>query len=122
MMSILDVGANKECTGHDLYQFALMAQVYYQTIKHIANPKIGVINIGVEESKGFNYQREASKLLKDDKSVNYLGFVEPRELLESGVDIAVSDGYSGNLTLKSLEGGLKTITGVFKRGYKKIWN
>jgi glycerol-3-phosphate acyltransferase PlsX len=120
MMSILDVGANKECTGQDLYNFALMAKAYFQLIKHYQQPRVGVINIGTEATKGFKYQQDANELLLADKSFNYIGFIEPRSLLNDTVDIAICDGYSGNLTLKAIEGGLKTITGVLKQSYKKI--
>ncbi len=99
-MILLDVGANKECSGKDLYQFAQMAKIYCESIRGINNPKIGVINIGSEKEKGFAYHHEANDLLKSDNSLNYVGFIETRELLNGIVDIAVCDGYTGNITLK----------------------
>jgi glycerol-3-phosphate acyltransferase PlsX len=118
-LMLLDVGANKECTGEDLYQFALMAAIYCENVRHINNPSIGVINIGTEENKGLSYHQKAHELLKQNQSLHYLGFVEPRTLLEGNVDIAVTDGFIGNITLKSLEGGLKTIQTVLKTQYRK---
>ncbi len=121
-LTLLDVGANKECTGKNLYQFALMGKIYCESIRGIKQPVIGVINIGSEKEKGFAFHHEADELLRNDKSINYKGFVETRELLNGVIDIAVCDGYTGNITLKSLEGGLKTVTNCLKTQYKKPWN
>jgi glycerol-3-phosphate acyltransferase PlsX len=119
---MLDVGANKECTGEDLYQFALMGAIYCQEIRNIASPKIGIVNIGTEIDKGFAYHKDAYNLLKADKSINFVGFVEPRGLLNGVVDVAVTDGFVGNITLKSLEGGLLAIKTALKSEYKKFYN
>lgn len=121
-LTLLDVGANKDCNGKNLYQFALMGKIYCETIREIKNPTIGVINIGTEKEKGLAYHKEADKLISADKSMNYVGFVEPKTLLNDVVDLAVCDGYTGNITLKSLEGGLKTLTTALKNQYKKPWN
>jgi glycerol-3-phosphate acyltransferase PlsX len=118
-LMLLDVGANKECTGQDLYQFALMSSIYCFNVRKISNPSIGVVNIGTEANKGFAYHKEADELLKQNKKLNYVGFVEPRTLLDGNVDIAVTDGFVGNITLKSLEGGLQSIKKVLKDKYKK---
>jgi glycerol-3-phosphate acyltransferase PlsX len=117
--NMIDVGANKECSGKDLYNFAIMANVYCKEVMHIANPRIGVINIGTEDDKGFVYHQQAHNLLKSNKNINYVGFVEPRNLLNGVVDIAVSDGYTGNITLKSMEGGLKALKYALKQQYNK---
>jgi glycerol-3-phosphate acyltransferase PlsX len=116
---MLDVGANKECTGEDLYQFAKMGNVYSQVIRNIPNPRVGVINIGTEIDKGFPYQKEAYQLIHNDKAINFVGFVEPRELLMGVVDVAVADGYIGNITLKALEGGLSALKNTLQREFKK---
>lgn len=121
-LTLLDVGANKECTGKNLYQFALMGKIYCESIRGIVNPSIGVVNIGSEKEKGFAFHHEADELLSNDKSMNYKGFVETRELLHGVVDLAICDGYTGNITLKALEGGLKTVTNCLKDQYKKPWN
>jgi glycerol-3-phosphate acyltransferase PlsX len=119
---MLDVGANKECTGEDLYQFALMSNIYSKTIRKIVKPRIGIINIGTEKDKGFGYQKEAYELIYKNKDINFVGFVEPRELLTGVVDVAVADGYTGNITLKALEGGLTSLKSVLKQEFKKPWN
>lgn len=121
-LTLLDVGANKECSGKNLYQFALMGKIYCELVRNISNPTIGIINIGTEKDKGLVYHQEADKLLSEDKTLNYKGFVETRYLLNGIVDLAICDGYTGNITLKALEGGLKAITNTLKRQYKKPWN
>lgn len=119
---IIDVGANKECEGQDLYNFAKMANIYFKSVENIPNPSIGVINIGTEANKGFEYHHIANDMLSNDKELNYVGFVEPRELMQGIVDIAICDGYTGNLVLKSLEGGLKALSISLKKNFKKPWN
>lgn len=119
---LIDVGANKTCTGEDLHQFAIMADIYCKTVRGIESPKIGVINIGTEAQKGFEYHHVANELLKKNNKLNYQGFVEPRYILQGVVDICVSDGYTGNLVLKAIEGGLKSLTSSLKQSFKKPWN
>jgi glycerol-3-phosphate acyltransferase PlsX len=119
---MIDVGASKTCTGDDLYQFALMANVYAKKTLNIPNPTIAILNIGTEKTKGLDYHRQTYDLLEKDKSLKFHGFIEPRNILDGVVDIVVCDGYSGNLTLKSLEAGLKSISTVLKREFKKPLN
>ncbi|WP_027120121.1 phosphate acyltransferase PlsX [[Mycoplasma] testudinis] len=115
----LDVGANKEYTGEELYYLALMANDFVKQTTPKKDPRIGLLNIGTESFKGFEFHQSADQLLKADKRLNYLGFLEPRLLIEGVCDILVSDGYSGNLVLKTLEGALKSVSGILKAGYKK---
>ncbi|MDR2369539.1 MAG: phosphate acyltransferase, partial [Mycoplasmataceae bacterium] len=75
---MLDVGANKECTGEDLYCFAKIGSIYCQIIRNIPNPRVGIINIGTEIAKGFAYQKDAYELITKDKTINFVGFIEPR--------------------------------------------
>lgn len=120
--NMIDVGANINVTGADLYNFALMANEYVRIVRKIPNPKIGVLNIGTEHHKGFEYHKEAFDLLKKNKYLNFVGFVEPKNLLDGVVDVCVCDGFSGNICLKSLEGALKSVGHIIKKGYKKPWN
>lgn len=115
----LDVGANKYFTGKELYFLGLMADIFVKKTTIKKTPKIGLLNIGTEENKGFDYHQEAFKLLKADKNLNFLGFVESRFLLDGICDILIADGYSGNLVLKAMEGTFKTIARILKRGYKR---
>lgn len=120
--NMIDVGANLTVDGKDLYNFALMANEYARIVRKISRPRVGVLNIGSEEHKGFDYHREVDKLLKQNDSINYVGFVEPKGLLDGIVDVCVCDGYSGNICLKALEGSLKSVGAILKKGYKKPWN
>lgn len=116
---LMDAGANKTCSGEDLYNFAKMTDVYAKHVENIPNPKIGIINIGTEKEKGFEYHQKAYDLLSNDKSMNFVGYLEPRYILNGVVDIAINDGYTGNLVLKSVEGGLKALTYTMKKSFKK---
>lgn len=121
-IALIDVGANLECDGYNLFQFAKMAQLYFKYVLNNNHPKIGIINIGTEEHKGFKYHQDASKLISEDKTLDYYGYIEPRYLLDGLVDIAVCDGYTGNIALKAMEGGLLAINSVLKRNFKKPYN
>ena len=121
-LNILDVGANKEVAPIDLVNFAIMGNVYVKETRNIEKPKIGLINIGTEDNKGLDYLIKANKILKENKQLNYVGFIEPRNLIEGEVDIAVADGFIGNIVLKTLEGTSKTISRSLKDQYKKPWN
>lgn len=118
-MNILDVGASTEVDGEDLFNFAIMANALAQN--RIANPKIGILNIGTESHKGFEYHKQADELLKNS-NLNYIGFVEPKKIIEREVDILVSDGFSGNIALKTMEGTAKTISNYLKNEYKRKRN
>lgn len=115
----LDVGANKEFTGVELYNLGLMANQFVVSCREINNPRIGLLNIGSEDFKGFYYHNEANQLFKSNKALNYIGFTEPRYLINGVCDILVADGYSGNLVLKALEGSFKTMGGILKKSYKR---
>lgn len=120
--NMIDVGANINVSGQDLYNFALMANEYARIVRKISNPKIGVLNIGTEHHKGFAYHKDAYDLLSKNKKLNFVGFVEPKGLLDGQVDVCVCDGFSGNICLKALEGALKSVGSILKDGYKKPWN
>lgn len=119
---MIDVGANKECSGHDLYNFAKMGSIYSRLVRNCKKPRVGIINIGTESYKGFKFHIDANELLSKDETIKYVGFVEPRELINGIVDVAVCDGYTGNIVLKSLEGAMKSMAKVLKTNYKKPQN
>lgn len=120
--NMIDVGANIHVDGNDLYAFALMANKYARLIRKVSKPKIGVLNIGTEHHKGFDYHRDAYDLLSKNKDINFVGFVEPRGLLDGIVDVCVCDGFSGNICLKTLEGALKSVAGILSKKYVMPWN
>ena len=104
---LLDCGANAECTPELLLQFGIVGTLYARKNLNIASPRVGLLNIGSEDSKGTSLQKEAYALLTDahDKGLlNFIGNVEGRDVLLGGVDVVVCDGFSGNVLLKSIEG------------------
>jgi len=100
---LLDAGANVDCKPQYLKQFAVMGRVYARNIIGVKDPKIGLLNIGAEEKKGNELSVEAYKLLKQT-DINFAGNVEGRDLFKGAVDVAVCDGFIGNILLKSVEG------------------
>ncbi|MDR2567993.1 MAG: phosphate acyltransferase PlsX [Mycoplasmataceae bacterium] len=121
-MMLLDVGANLNCTGEDLYQFAIMANIYTTSVRKVNNPKVAVLNIGTEKNKGSQYLQDANELLLKEAGINYQGFCESNRIINGENDIVVTDGYTGNITLKALEGSLTAINKLMKGLYKKPWN
>lgn len=127
---LLDVGANIENTVDELINFALMGHIYCQTIQNISRPKIGLLNIGIEESKGpevtkVTYAKLKQLTQKNEKLsfLNFQGNIEPRNVLSGDVDIIICDGYSGNIVLKSVEGMASLLFTLIKNGYKKnLWS
>ena len=111
---LLDCGANVELRPEHLVQLAEYATIYVREIKGIANPVVGLLNIGSEPGKGREVDKEAYYLLKDDKNINFYGNIEPKEMLYSDCDILLSDGFTGNMCLKTLEGTAKTIGKLLK--------
>ncbi|WP_029512790.1 phosphate acyltransferase PlsX [Mycoplasmopsis iners] len=111
---LLDVGANLETKAEYIYEWAKIAKIFAQILMKKANPKIGLINIGTEEYKGLDTTKEANELLKNDTSLNYQGYIESRNLLNAITDVALIDGYGGNLVLKSLEGAILSFKNLLK--------
>ena len=104
---LLDCGANAECTPEFLLQFGIVGSLYAQKSLGIANPRVGLLNIGTEDSKGTPLQKETYALLTDASNkglVNFIGNIEARDALLGEVDVVVCDGFSGNVLLKSIEG------------------
>jgi glycerol-3-phosphate acyltransferase PlsX len=102
---ILDVGANADCKPESLRQFALLGSVYTKIISGIDNPKVALLNIGEEKEKGNQLTQEAFKLLEQDKSLNFVGNIEGRDIFTTGAaDVVVCDGFTGNIVLKTSEG------------------
>lgn len=107
MCVMLDMGANNECTAEYLLQFGCMGSFYAERYLGIKNPRVGLLNNGAEESKGRELQKEALALLKEagEKGyINFYGNVEARDVMLGKVDVVVSDGFSGNIMLKTIEG------------------
>ena len=102
---VLDLGANIECDAENLIQFAIMGSAFYRDIYGMETPSVGLLNVGEEDQKGFDYLREAAKVLNLEKlDVNYQGFVEGSDITAGSVDVIVTDGFTGNAALKTAEG------------------
>lgn len=106
---ILDIGANPDCKPENLYQFAIMGSIYAEKVRGIKSPKVGLISNGEEEGKGNQLVREALPLIKG-AGLNFFGNVEGKEVIGGKVDVAVTDGFTGNVMLKSSEAVAKMIT------------
>ena len=106
---VLDIGANPDCKPENLLQFAILGSIYAEKVRGVINPKVGLISNGEEEGKGNELVKAATPLLKAAK-LNYFGNVEGKEVIGGKVDVAVTDGFTGNVMLKSSEAVAKLIT------------
>lgn len=111
---LMDGGANADCKPVNLHQFAVLATFYAKAMFDIDNPRVGLVNNGTEEMKGNELSKNTYPLLKEDSQLNFVGNVEAKELLQGVCDIAVTDGFTGNAILKSLEGTAKSIFKAIK--------
>ncbi len=111
---VLDLGANVNCDSKMLVQFAVMGAVMAEEIADIDSPKVALLNIGEEESKGLDNIREAATVLKSTPNINYIGYVEGNELLTGKTDVLVCDGFAGNVSLKTMEGVIRVFLSLIK--------
>ncbi|QOR68526.1 phosphate acyltransferase PlsX [Cytobacillus suaedae] len=109
----LDVGANVDAKPEHLLQYAIMGSIYSEKVRGMTNPRIGLLNVGTEEKKGNELTKAAFDLLKDS-GLNFIGNVEARDLLEGVADVVVTDGFTGNVTLKTIEGTALSIFTMLK--------
>ena len=119
LMMIVDSGANLDCKPEMLEQFAVMGSVYMKNIHGIASPRVGLANNGAEETKGPELYIETHKLLKQNTKINFVGNVEGRGLPLGECDVAVADGFTGNMILKTYEGAGKMISEEVKNIFTK---
>lgn len=114
---MMDVGANLEVSAEMLVQWAHLGNVFYQKMFNIKKPRVGIVNIGTEDYKGHDFQIKANKELKKSNLL-YKGFIESRDLLKSQVDVAIVDGYAGNMILKTMEGTVLSLLKSLKSALK----
>ena len=118
---VLDLGANVDSTAEHLYQFALMGSILVEVMEGVEQPRVALINVGGEEIKGNEQVRLASQMLSECDGINYIGYVEGDDLFADVTDVAVCDGFVGNVALKAGEGVAvllhKSLAGVFKRNW-----
>ncbi|GAB6157695.1 phosphate acyltransferase PlsX [Desulfotomaculum varum] len=119
VVALLDAGANVDCRPQHLQQFAVMGSLYAEKILGLINPKVGLINIGAEETKGNELTLAAYNLLQET-NINFIGNVEGRDLFFGTVSVAVCDGFVGNVILKSAEGLAMYVLGMFKQELGKL--
>ena len=115
---LVDGGANNEVRPDMLQQFAIMGSIYMNKVMGIDNPRVGLANVGTEEHKGGSLQQEAYELLKATP-INFIGNVEGRDIPADGCDVLVTDGFNGNLILKTYEGVAMELMGKIKGLFKK---
>ena len=115
---MLDLGANVECTAHHLYQFSIMGSALVQSLELNTKPVIGLMNIGSEEFKGNETIKSAGQLIQKS-NLNYAGFVEGDDIFSGKFDVIVTDGFAGNIALKSIEGVAKVISHFIKTEFTK---
>ena len=116
---MLDVGANTEIRPEHILQHAQYASIFYKETRGVEKPLVGLVNIGTEPGKGRDQEKEVYKLLEEDLSINFYGNVEPKDMLTTECDILVTDGFSGNLVMKTMEGTAKAVGSLLKQEIKK---
>jgi glycerol-3-phosphate acyltransferase PlsX len=116
---MLDLGANTECDAQNLVQFAVMGAAYSRCVLGIASPRVKLLNIGTEELKGTDELKEAAQLLReaDYLPLSFKGFTEGDQLSRGEVDVVVTDGFSGNIALKTAEGTARFVTDLLRRAF-----
>jgi phosphate acyltransferase len=115
---MLDLGANVECDAQDLYRFAIMGEAFAKAVLGLSHPRIGILNVGSEELKGRETVREASALLRSsDLGLNFYGFIEGNDITRGTVDVVVTDGFTGNVALKTAEGVARMFRNFLKSAF-----
>jgi glycerol-3-phosphate acyltransferase PlsX len=116
---MLDLGANTECDPRNLVQFAVMGAAYARVVLELPRPRVQLLNIGTEELKGTDDLKEAAAILReaDYLGMSFDGFIEGDKLSRGDVDVVVTDGFSGNIALKSLEGTARFVTDLLRRAF-----
>ncbi|WP_297204999.1 phosphate acyltransferase PlsX [uncultured Brachyspira sp.] len=117
---MLDMGANVDCTPDYMVQFAVMGRVFAKRYLQINNPRVGLLNIGEEDSKGNAASKKTFERLQKMKKINFIGNIEPNDMLKSdAVDVVIADGFDGNIVLKTIEGTASMVVNALKTEIKK---
>jgi glycerol-3-phosphate acyltransferase PlsX len=119
---VLDLGANVEVTPFNLVEFAIMGEVFARSVLHKENPSVGLLNVGSEELKGNSIVRQAQELIREQNILaNFYGFVEGDDIFAGTTDVVVTDGFSGNIALKTAEGCARFFATVMKQKLMQSW-
>ena len=117
---MLDLGANIECNAHELVQFAVMGEVFARTVLGVPRPSVGLLNVGSEELKGGELLRQTAQLLRESGlPINFHGFIEGDDIAAGTVDVVVTDGFTGNIALKTAEGTARLYTEFLRNAFKR---
>lgn len=116
---MLDLGANTECEARNLVEFAVMGAVYAKIVFGLEQPRVSLLNIGTEDLKGTDEIRDAATVLRDSKHLHmqFLGFIEGDKISRGDTDVVVCDGFSGNISLKTMEGTARFVTDLLRRAF-----
>ncbi len=117
---MLDLGANTTCDPQQLFQFAVMGSIVSGDICNIAEPRVALLNIGAEDTKGHGSVKEAAALLQAS-SLNYIGFIEGHEIFSGKADVIVADGFTGNVALKTMEGTVGLAAHYLRQAFTRNW-
>ena len=116
---MLDLGANLECSARNLVQFAVMGETFARTVLGLTRPSIGLLNVGSEELKGHESLRLAAQTLRETSlPIEFHGFFEGNDIAEGAVDVIVTDGFTGNIALKTAEGTARLIREFIRQSFK----
>ena len=116
---VCDLGANNSNTKEELHQFAKMGSLFYEFVYQEKNPRVNLLSNGTEDEKGSPVTKEAFKLIKADKTINFKGNTEGRDALFGDIDVLVCDGFSGNIFLKATEGTAKAMSFMIKEAFSR---
>ena len=119
-LHMLDLGANTQATPEQLFQYAMMGSIVTSDIVGLDRPRIALLNIGAEDIKGHDTVRAAAALLKES-TLNYVGFIEGDDLFSGKADVVVTDGFTGNVALKTIEGAVGLVHYFLKRAFTRNW-
>ena len=119
-LHMLDLGANTLCSAEHLFQFAVMGSIVTADITGIKSPKVALLNIGAEDTKGNDTVKDAAAMLSAS-SLNYVGFIEGSELFSGKTDVVVTDGFTGNVALKTMEGTAGLVSHYVRREFTRNW-
>ena len=117
---MLDLGANTQATAEHLFQYAVMGSIVAADIMRMESPRVALLNIGAEDTKGHDTIRDAAALLTES-TLNYVGFVEGTDILSGKADVVVADGFTGNVSLKTMEGTVVLCKHYLKRAFTRNW-
>ena len=119
-LHMLDLGANTQATPEQLFQYAVMGSIVAQDINGIAAPRVSLLNIGAEDTKGHDTVKEAAALLSAS-ALNYVGFIEGSDLMSGKTDVVVTDGFTGNVSLKTMEGTVGLCKHHLRNAFSRSW-